>query len=207
MLKLQADGSILASGANAVRDDYLLVCRPNLPRITAVRLEALPHPSIALSGPGRSGLGNFHLNEFKVVSAGEVVSLREVETSYAEKPFAPEKIIDGEIDGNRWGVWGAVSTKQTALFSTDFSRSVDDDVKLELFFSRGDYIRHNLGCFRLSVSSDPNTFARARQQLASQKLTDPWRRLAAAYALIGDQEAQQTILQQHSGVANNAPSE
>jgi hypothetical protein len=43
--------------------------------------------------------------------------------------------------------------------------------------------QHNLGRFRLSVSRDPAAFDREQQRVAAIKLTDPWPKLAAAYAL------------------------
>jgi hypothetical protein len=42
-----------------------------------------------------------------------------------------------------------------------------------------------LGCFRLSVTSDPAAFDRERTRFAAMKLTDPWARLAVAYAVNG----------------------
>ena len=49
----QPDGSILASGTNPDRDVYTVVARPGLNRIIAIRLEALPDPSLPGGGPGR----------------------------------------------------------------------------------------------------------------------------------------------------------
>jgi serine/threonine protein kinase len=64
-LTLQEDGSILASGKNPDRDDYSLVAKTDLEQITAIRLEALPDPSLPGGGPGRFpggrlGTGNYH---------------------------------------------------------------------------------------------------------------------------------------------------
>ena len=49
------------------RDVYTVVARPGLNRIIAIRLEALPDPSLPGGGPGRHpGEGNFDLNEWSV---------------------------------------------------------------------------------------------------------------------------------------------
>ena len=53
-LTLRPDGSILAGGTNPDRDVYSLVAKPDLKQITAIRLEALPDPSLPSNGPGRS---------------------------------------------------------------------------------------------------------------------------------------------------------
>jgi hypothetical protein len=50
-LTLQSDGSILASGINASGDIYTVSTVGDLDRITAVRLEALPDPSLPNKGP------------------------------------------------------------------------------------------------------------------------------------------------------------
>ena len=44
---------------------YTLEATAALPRITAVRLEALPDPSLPKGGPGRDIYGNFQLNGFE----------------------------------------------------------------------------------------------------------------------------------------------
>ena len=41
-----------------------------LPRVTAIRLEALPDPSLPKGGPGRDPYGNFQLNGFEVDAGG-----------------------------------------------------------------------------------------------------------------------------------------
>ena len=57
---LLPDDSILASGANPVKDRYRveLTALTDI-KLTAVRLEALTHDSLPNHGPGRSPEGNF----------------------------------------------------------------------------------------------------------------------------------------------------
>jgi hypothetical protein len=65
-LKSAPDGSIIASGANPGETTYTIVAVTTLPRITAIRIEALPDPSLPKGGPGRDVYGNFQLNGFEV---------------------------------------------------------------------------------------------------------------------------------------------
>jgi len=65
-LTAQADGAIVASGANPGETYYTLEATTPLPRVTAIRLEALPDPSLPKNGPGRDPYGNFQLNGFEV---------------------------------------------------------------------------------------------------------------------------------------------
>ena len=208
-LDLLDDGSILASGTNPDRDVYTVVARPRLKHIFAIRLEVLPHPSLPHNGPGRCpGDGNFYLNEFRVVAGGARVALSGVIVDYDEFKEA-QRIIDGKIDG--WAGWGNIataSTKNTAIVSTQLHRSPDDELRIELHSpSSGQAKPHALGRFRLSVSGDPAildpaVFARERDRFYATKLTDPWAKLAAAYHVLGDQQALDSLLKHHPEAAS-----
>ena len=63
-LALQEDGSLLAGGKTPKTDAYTVRGTTGLAKITALRLEALPHPSLPKKGPGRSADGNFVLSRF-----------------------------------------------------------------------------------------------------------------------------------------------
>jgi hypothetical protein len=56
------DGSVTASSGNPGEATYTIEATAALPRITAIRLEALPDPSLPKGGPGRDIYGNFQLN-------------------------------------------------------------------------------------------------------------------------------------------------
>ena len=65
-LTVAADGSVTASGANPGETTYTIRAVTALARITAIRLEALPDPSLPKGGPGRDPYGNFEMNGFEV---------------------------------------------------------------------------------------------------------------------------------------------
>ncbi len=66
-LGVLGDQSILASGFSPDTDTYTITALTALTGITGVRLEALEHPSLPQSGPGRQSInGNFVLSEFGV---------------------------------------------------------------------------------------------------------------------------------------------
>ena len=60
-----SDGSVLPSGANPGEAVYTFEAVVPLPRVTAIRLEALPDPSLPKTGPGRDIYGNFQVNGFE----------------------------------------------------------------------------------------------------------------------------------------------
>src|SRR5262249_33513635 len=59
------DGPLLPTGKNPDSDTFTIVYHTNLKNLTAMRLEALTHPSFVKSGPGRAGNGNFALSDFR----------------------------------------------------------------------------------------------------------------------------------------------
>jgi len=61
--------SIIASGANPSETTYTIEAFSTLPRITAIRLEALPDASLPKGGPGRDIYGNFQMNGFEIEAA------------------------------------------------------------------------------------------------------------------------------------------
>src|SRR5262249_35540010 len=63
-------GSGIASGENPGDPTYTLEAAAPLRRITAVRVEALPDPTLPKGGPGRDVYGNFQVNGFEVYAAG-----------------------------------------------------------------------------------------------------------------------------------------
>jgi hypothetical protein len=64
------DGSVTAAGANPGETIYTIEAIAALPRVTAIRLEALPDPSLPKGGPGRDPYGNFQVNGFEVQAGG-----------------------------------------------------------------------------------------------------------------------------------------
>ena len=105
-LSLRPDRSILAGGKNTDRDVYTLAARTDLEHITAIQLEALCDPSLPSNGPGRT-LGDFHLNELRVFSAGQPALLSNISGAYNRTAISKELIreaIDGKVDeGLGWG--------------------------------------------------------------------------------------------------------
>src|SRR5213078_2658004 len=73
-LKIQSDGSVLASGDQSKRDVYEVNLEPGgLRQITAIRLEMLPDARLPKNGPGRVSyegpFGDFWLSEVALAEA------------------------------------------------------------------------------------------------------------------------------------------
>ncbi|MFI5458149.1 MAG: tetratricopeptide repeat protein [Isosphaerales bacterium] len=199
-LTLQPAGSVLASGTNPDRDVYSMVAKNDLKQITAIRLEALPHPTLPHNGPGRfPNNGNFYLFDLRVFSGGAPVPLTDITVAYDEFQNS-RSVIDGRLDSRGWGNAEWAGKKNTAVIATRLERAADDDLKIEICSSSLGG-QHNLGCFRLAFTDDPVAFEHESERLAAMKLTDPWVKLAAAYLVIGDQKALDKLVKRHPAAA------
>jgi WD40 repeat protein/Flp pilus assembly protein TadD len=194
-LTVQPDGSILASGINPDRDTYTITAITDLERISRIRLEAIPDPSLPSGGPGRyPDNGNFHLNEFRVYSAGVPVVLQDIVVVYDELQEY-RRAIDGSVDEQiGWSNEPRRGQPNVAWVTAAIERSPSDMLTIELHCSRSRFTHHNLGNFRISVSAEPleSTTELSRGE-ALTKLADPtfdpWMLLAEAHRLRGNWEA------------------
>jgi WD40 repeat protein/tetratricopeptide (TPR) repeat protein len=193
-LALQSDGSILASGTNADGDIYRISAVGNLDKIAAVRLEAIPDPSLPQQGPGRHESGNFHLRAFRLYhSAGDgaagLVPLPIGRASASYQWNAANTDIAGTIDESLnkfWHIWGRLGKPHEAVYVLRQPVTGNDrPLVIEL------RQHHALGRFRLSVIGKLTDLESDERRLAVSKVTDPWRKLAAAYAL-NDRHARAT---------------
>ena len=208
-LTLQDDDSILASGINASGDIYTLTTVADLDRIAAVRLEALPDPSLPNAGPGRHPTGNFQLSAFRLYQSASDGSGKRVpvpvQSAWASFDYrASDAGIVGTVDERLkkvWHVWGRFGQANHAVF--DLKEPVTAGPGRPIIVTLQHRVFNpgvNLGRFRLSVIGDPAALARHQKRVAAAKHTNPWHKLAAAYHAIGRQapEKLQSRLDAHS---------
>lgn len=168
-LSLKDDGSILVNGANPANDAYILTYRQSRNAVTAFRLEVLPDDSLPAKGPGRAGNGNFVLTEFDVRLQGsgrdpQPVGLQNSSASHEQtvaaegNPYGKWAIaaaIDGDSKGKNWGwaVLDKVGQPHVAIFETATDVNVGEDVPLVITMRHGFDSQHNLGRFRISMTT------------------------------------------------------
>jgi tetratricopeptide (TPR) repeat protein len=215
-LALLSDGSILASGASPRQETCTVVVKPGLARITAVRLETLPHPSLPRGGSGRDPNGSFSLNEFTLSwtapgdSSGRdpvPLKIRSAVASFQRTfetggPSPIEGAIDGQLTTD-WEPWPEVYRRQEAIFELEPSAETMTASNLVVqLTSIGRAGRSATpGRFRLSVTDAPKAYQSEDQRLQALKVIDPWARLAAAIYLLGDQQALDRLLAHHPAAA------
>jgi hypothetical protein len=178
-LAILDDGSVLASGTNPDTDTYTLVVETDLRAITALRLEALPDPSLGASGPGRTPHGNFVLSELRVAAEPKLpargdgtnaapkesaperpaVALRNASASFAQgqdgKEFPPEAVIDGKLEKTGWAVAPQFGRRHEAVFETAADLGFEAGTRLVITLQQQFGQQHTLGRFRLAVTTDP----------------------------------------------------
>ena len=101
-LTKQSDQSWLVSGAQSEYDDYTLTTKTTLPKVTGLRLEAIPDRRLPQGGPGRDPYGNFLLTGMEVsissVSGTQTIQFKDVRVDDAAiRPDAKDFFIDKRI--------------------------------------------------------------------------------------------------------------
>jgi mono/diheme cytochrome c family protein len=164
-LTKQDDGSILASGKNPDFDTYTLVANTDLVDLTALRLEALTHPSMVKNGPGRADNGNFNLTDVKVVISA--ISQQPTANSQKEQPvkllnpvstfdqganLSVKLTIDGDPKSG-WAVDPQFGKDHAARFEFEKPIGFEGGAKITVKLAFNGNNKHNLGRVRLSVAT------------------------------------------------------
>lgn len=153
-LTAQSDDSIVAGGDIAKSTTYDLAFRPQLRRITAIRLEALPDDSLPGHGPGMTYYegenGDFFLSTISLSADGQQRKFFKAAQTFGS-PAA------GAIDSDPqtgWAITGGTGKLQAAVFS--LREPVEDvkDLSLHMLFER--YFAAPLGHFRVLATDDPH---------------------------------------------------
>ena len=109
------DGSVLLSGTNPAVDTYTVALETDLAEVLAVRIEAMVHPSLGGTGPGRTPHGNFVISEVTAFISQEETRRAAVKFARAEADFEQEGFpAANAIDGNRatgWAINGPANSK------------------------------------------------------------------------------------------------
>jgi mono/diheme cytochrome c family protein len=154
-LSILPDGSILASGDQTKSDVFRVSLANDLPRVTALRIEALPDDSLPKRGPGRIAyegpFGDFFLSEVTVQAGGAAAKIRDASQSFASGKDTAAMAIDGDQQTG-WSINGGQGNAHTAVFQFDQPLVDAKTIDLNLLFEK--YYAANLGRFRIWVTAD-----------------------------------------------------
>jgi tetratricopeptide (TPR) repeat protein len=196
------DGAILASGKKPWPETYTITSKTRLTGITAIRLELLTDPSLPGGGPGRAGNGNIRLAEFRLTAAPEAnptkaspVLMHRAWADYSEYGLPVAAAIDGN-DGTAWAIHPYGGQPHVALF----------EVKEPIVHASGTILTftldqrprpaepHSLGCFRLSVATQPKALWLEKVRSIATHAASSWTKLAAVHYLRGEDQAALAVL-------------
>ncbi|MDQ3330844.1 MAG: PSD1 and planctomycete cytochrome C domain-containing protein [Planctomycetota bacterium] len=154
------------------------------PRITAIRLEALPDDRLPAGGPGMTYYegtpGDFFLTEFRVTDDGEPIEIASASDSYAKNRFGNNaataaQAIDGDMQTG-WSVDGRQGERHSAVFV--LVAPVDAKaLNIEMTFGR--HFASSLGRFRISVTNGLSPLSPGRGVLKARDLSEETERLLA----------------------------
>jgi hypothetical protein len=171
------DHSLLFTGDNIYRDEYDLAYDAPLKKITALKIEVLPHPDLPKGGPGRNPNGGFSLTELTVAAlpAGESKEPVNVPLHNASADVSPETVaqaIDGKADLH-WRVGGGKHKAATAVFQFKEPLTLEDGATLSLRILSNFFSAEAPGRIRVSVTGDEKAVASGVPMEIEQILLTP----------------------------------
>ena len=162
LLKVLDDESILAASDQTKHDTYDLKFAAPLRRITALRIEALPHESLPEGGPGRTyyegSFGDFFLTNMVIKADGRPVAISAGSQSFAAGGDTADKVFDSDMQSG-WSINGGQGRAHRAVFQLAEPLAAAHDLDIELSCER--YYASDLGRFRISVTDAPSATAQA----------------------------------------------
>ena len=159
-LTKQADGAIAATGTNPDVDQYTILAATKLAGITAIRIEALPDPSLPAGGPGRSANGNFVLGGVRLSAApaGRSGSGPRRCTARRRRRFRarglsqpPRRSMPNAKSG--WAVMPQFGKPHSAIFATAEDVGMAEGSLLSLVLDQPYGGQHTLGRLRISATT------------------------------------------------------
>ncbi len=173
-LTQEPDGSVQASGPNPRQDDYRLAASVELPRITGIQLEILPHVSHTEGKLSRGESGEFILTDIKVqVRRRGSSQLRDVLVSNAvadvgadQKEARSYGNIKGVLDDdprNGWTTQGHDATvPHRAVFALETPLMLEADEQLVFELRQRSTVGDaNIGRFRVLVTDQAGATVRS----------------------------------------------
>lgn len=180
-LEPQPDGSLVASGPNENFEIYDLKFDTPLAKITAVRIEALPHPSLPQGGPGRAGNGNFALSEIRMSAVarqasgkGQILPLTDARASYEQAGFAASGALDPSAE-NAWAVDGNIGRRSAAEFRLKSPLELAGGAKFTISLHFSNNVHHALGRLRVAICTSDESLAPLAEHAAHDVVVDAQR--------------------------------
>ena len=166
-LTQQSDGSYLASEKNPANDSYEVTLPKLGNSLTGVLLEVMPDASLPNQSLGRGFNGNFVMTDFTVeLVGGSLKKPREIKLARVEADFAQTGWPASEVISNSpkskpplkgWAIEGNNPERRLdrkIMFVMERAVKIPKGASVVIRFgNRSEYADHNIGRFRLSITS------------------------------------------------------
>ncbi|MHB9005500.1 MAG: PSD1 and planctomycete cytochrome C domain-containing protein [Limisphaerales bacterium] len=164
-LERMSDDSLIALAHNPGDATYVVTFRPGLSPLTALKLEAIPHPNQRSGGPGRSESGNFVLSELTATlathrddeSLDRRLAWRKASASFEQPGFPVGAAIDGTLTNKTgWAIDAGPHRRgrpQHAVFEFEEPLTVPTNLVLHLKLEQKHGGAHVLGRFRILATT------------------------------------------------------
>jgi hypothetical protein len=195
-LQSQADGSFIAKGENPRHQTYVIEGRAALPKLSGLRIEALPDASLPRGGPGRDIYGNFVVTQLTV----------DVDDGAGWRPvtFKRKLADDGKVEEARSNqLWRIDASREdnrlrrqfVVTFAPPLNMTRTRRIRVSMR-QDSDLVGQSIGRFRLSVTGveDPSWIvqvgakqrhvleAQTRDPAAAKELAEFFRSVARSLA-------------------------
>jgi cytochrome c553 len=160
----QDDGSYLVTGTRPQHDTYIFTAKTTLQGITAIKLEALSHPSLVKGGPGRADNGNFALSDFSVTatpfsrdpkgSAPHPLNLKNPIATFQQKGLPVSATIDAD-GSSAWAIDPQFGKDHAAAWELETPIDNPQGITLTFTLKFANNIGHSIGRPRLSITTAP----------------------------------------------------
>ncbi len=155
-LAVQPDSSVLVTGTNPEHETLTFTLKTSQKKLAALRIEALTHPSLVKSGPGRATNGNFALSNVRVRVEGPSggfggVKLTSAKADFEQKGLPVAAAIDG--DGvSSWAIDPQFGKNHTAVFVLENPVSVPEGFAVTVRLEFNNNSGHGMGRPRLAFA-------------------------------------------------------
>jgi hypothetical protein len=214
-LTKQPDKSVLAGGANPGNDVYTVVAPVRLKRITGIRLEVLPDPSLPQKSLGRAANGSFVLSRIEATIAlaakwqdAHLITFNSASADYSQDRYSVTNLISGP-PGSGWATRAfeeKFRVPRSALLTVARPAEYPSGAILTVTLRHDSrFPEANVGRFRVSVTSmnppgDPpavpeaiaailNTPTANRTEKQKKELLDHWRSTSSELEPVRDELA------------------
>ena len=155
----QSDGSLKATGKNPEFETYTITAACDLPKITAIKIEALADPALVKSGPGRAANGNFDLTDIALTigpryGIGQTADAKLInaKASFEQKGLPIAAAIDADKKSG-WAVDPEFGKDHAAVFELETDVLPDGGATLIFVLDFQGNTAHTIGRLRLSATS------------------------------------------------------